>query len=853
MRDMRRESRLRRTVAAVVAVALIAGVLAIVAAGVVSGQETASGQDPTDCPVTNMGTLGAGTERVLQAEGRWTTGDCDSRFRAGSDAHSYRFEVRTGGRIRIELSSAEVDGYVYLLSADGERIADNDDGGAGLDARVERDLEPGSYLIEATTLGGRGRGPADFTLTVGRVAGCEATLLGSLEPGVDLTASGSWTLDTCGSRVEVEHPAHNYLFNLPSAGRVRIDLTSESGDPVLYFSSVDLPTLRGGEVATDDDGGGDRNSRVERYLPAGNYFIEATTYLARDQQPLRSDFTLRVHLVDEAAQQTQDFRIKVEKVEIPDEVVAGDPVRVHYRVGNAGGGDLPGGGNVTFVYVVGRAGGGRRLVDVHTPVGGPEGGWPAGVSYHSDDAVASATSAPNSTLMPLEITFDTNGSAYLFVGIFTEDADENELGWHGVWNNLTVFSGSTFGPTEVSVDGTAYVVSAEADDDGEVTTAVATVSDPGADVDEATRAKATYAAGVHTQLLDGLFERPAVAALAADAEPVAAPRAVSVARPSSSSLLDAFGSRYADDVAASGLAEVAGAAEAINPQAIEELLLARAASASAEYAYLASTWESLADRVGNGGALEFDEAFALQSQLAYAESVLAPAVAAGSIVAAARDAVLGWNDRGVQAMASELAICIPGESALQGALEAAGADVEGLVAVDAELRAALPLWGQAADNALCSAADVEDETYRFLERLALDGSEDLLELLLPAEEPTEEDPAPQTYPLRVVARLGDDGRIEFGAELLSGPQILPDVRYLRADAPAGEWRETSDVELDDEVLGRVRARRLADGRVEMGFVAGGEVHLPDIRYLPADPSEGVWFRGGEIEVSAGSG
>ncbi len=845
MRVMERESRMGRAVVAVVAVALIGGVLTVAATSVASGQETSSGQDPADCPVTSLGTLGSGTDRVLQADGRWTTEDCDSRFRAGSDAHTYRFEVRTGGRIRVELSSAEADGYLYLLSADGERIADNDDGGAGLDARVERDLEPGGYLIEATTLGGRGRGPADFTLTVGRVAGCEPTLLGPLEPGVDLTASGSWSLDTCGSRIEVEHPAHNYLFSLPSAGRVRIDLTSEHGDPVLYFSSVDLPTFKGGEVATDDDDGGDRNSRVERYLPAGNYFIEATTYLARDQQPLRADFTLTVHLVDEGAQQTQDFQIKVENVHIPGEVVAGDPLAVNYRVGNAGGGDLPG-GNATYVYVVGRGTDGRRVIDANTPIFQP---WPGGVSYHSDAGSASTTSVANPGLRPLEITFATAGPAWLFVGAFTEDANEDELGFHGSWHNLMVLSSPTFDPVAATVDGAAYHVSAEADDEGEVTTTVMLAADPQAEVDEATRAKAIYVAGVRTQLLDGLSDRPAVAALAENADPEAASQAVSVASPSSSSLLDAFGSRYADDVAASGLVEVAGAAEAINPQAIEELALARAASASAEYAYLASAWESLADRVANGGALAFDEAFALQSQLAYAESVLAPAAAAGSIVTAARDAVLSWDDRGVQAMASELAICYPGESALQGALEAAGADVEGLMALDAELRAALPLWGQAADNALCSAADVEDETYRFLERLALDESEELLELLLPTEEPTEDDPAPQTYPLRVVARLGDDGRIEFGAELLSGLQILPDVRYLRAGAPAGEWRETSDVELGDDVLGRIRARRLADGRIEMGFVAGGEEHQLDIRYLPSAVPEGVWFRSSEIEVT----
>ena len=119
-----------------------------------------------------------------------------------------------------------------LLAEDGSRITDNDDGGADLDARIERDLAAGAYIVEATTVGGRGRGPADFTLSISRVAGCEPVHLGTLEPGVDLTASGTWTIDTCGSFVVAEHPAYTYSFTLPQGGRVLIDLISADGDPV---------------------------------------------------------------------------------------------------------------------------------------------------------------------------------------------------------------------------------------------------------------------------------------------------------------------------------------------------------------------------------------------------------------------------------------------------------------------------------------------------------------------------------------------------------------------------------------------------------------------------------------------
>lgn len=106
---------------ALVAAALIGGLLVLEA-------PHASAQDP-ECEVTDLGTLGGETQE-LEANGRWTTEDCDSAFRAGSDAHSYSFQMEEGGRVRIDLLSSEADSYLYLLSDTGDRIADNDDGAA---------------------------------------------------------------------------------------------------------------------------------------------------------------------------------------------------------------------------------------------------------------------------------------------------------------------------------------------------------------------------------------------------------------------------------------------------------------------------------------------------------------------------------------------------------------------------------------------------------------------------------------------------------------------------------------------------------------------------------------------------
>ncbi|MCY3617267.1 MAG: hypothetical protein OXG66_06310 [Acidimicrobiaceae bacterium] len=805
------------------AVALLAAALAL------AGTSTALGQTE-DCDVADLGTLGSEAGSLLEAQGRWTTEDCDSRFRAGSDAHTYRFHVEAPGRVRIGLSSADADSYLYLLATDGSRITDNDDNGDGLDARVERDLAPGTYLVEATTVGGRSRGPADFTLTVSRVDGCDFVDLGTLEPGVALTASGTWSLDTCGSRFVTRHPAHAYSFSLPEAARVRIDVESENGDPVLSLAS-----LESGLVAADNNSGDLRNALIQEYLLPGVYFIEATTYYARDYQPLQADFTLTVRLIDELSQQ-QGPLLKIEDIRTPPEVVAGDPFSVHYRVGNIGGGALPDDGSHARIWLSGHAGRDRIL--------NLTGIWDAGVAYHTGEAAASATSTTTDEIEAFEATLSRHGPTWIFVGIVADDAEGNELGWHGLWHNLLVLSGPTFDPVTVSVDGAAYTVTAEADAEGKVTTTVSEVADPEAEVDRNVEARAIYAAGVRTQLLDGILERPEIADLPTMAEP----DPVSVPNPSSSTLLEALGERFAS---ADGVAEFRAAltrGEAINPVTVEESVLATSRSALSQYAAMAASWTSLLKRLDAGEAMSFEDALTVHSQLAYAERLIAPAVTAGEIVAAARAADRGWDDPAVKEMMDDQESCRPAPGALRDALKAAGvSNVDTLLALDAEMRLSRPVHGLAVDGALCGAAEADNANSRFLRRLSISGNFELRRLLRPVTAAL----TPDTHQLRIIARIGDDGRVEHGVELDSGRRVLPLERFLPADVPTGRWQLSAEVRVWPDPIGRIRARRLADGRVELGFIsADGSKIAPEIAYLAADAPTGVWFYSSEITVPA---
>ena len=830
---------LRFLALACAAVAVSAGLFTL------DARPTASAQDAA-CEVTDLGALGGETQQ-LETTGRWTTEDCDSAFRAGSDAHSYSFRVEEGGRVRIDLRSSGADSYLYLLTDAGERIADDDDGAAGRDARVERDLAPGAYRIEATTVGGRTRGPADFSLSVGYVEGCETIHLGTLTAEADLTATGSWTLETCGSRIVETHPAYNYSFTLPAGGRVRIELTSAHGDPVLSLAS---PTL--GVIGANDDGADGINARIEEYLVAGSYLVEATTYRQGDRQPLVADFELTVQIVDEAAAQNT-FILKVEETLAPDVVIAGEPFTVDFRVGNVGGSGLPE-DSFVILYAVG-----PRAFESLPEIPTFEALWQPGAGYHSSPDLASTTSVAVPFVRPIEVVLPRPGYSWIFVGALAfqvvegDDRYDHEISFHGIWRNLRVLTGPTYGPVTVSVDGASYNVEAADDEDGVVTTTVTSAADAEHEVDAGTEAKATYAAAVSATVLADVFERPGLEGLSGGSEPLE----VNIGNASSSTLLRLFAEEYHELLADTGFAASIARREALNPAEVEDFVLRAAGKATRQYASLAASWSALQERVAGGEALSFAEAYALKTELAYAERILAPVATAGNIVAAAREAEAGWLDPRVRAGQRALAAegTCDGPAALADAFDFAGTEgAERLLALNAELRASLPVFAAGSDAALCGARLVDGENARFLQRFGIE-SEELAALNAPEAIEVEEVAAPTapSHRLRIIARLGEDGRVEHAVELTGGPAagafVAPNSRFLPADAPAYTWYVTGDVEVGGGSIGQIRSRRLADGRIELGFRdAAGNAIAPSIRYLPADLPVGTWLVGGEIEV-----
>ena len=808
--------------------------------------DAALGQDDRRCAATALGQL-ADPAAPLEASGRWSTGGCESELRSGSQARHFEFEVAVAGRVRIELTSESADPYLYLFDADGNRLADNDDGGQLLNSRIERELGPGTYRIEATTVGGRTRGAASFALTIGFVDGCGIIPLGTLQPGTDLAAAGTWSHQTCGSRIVVAHPARNYVFQLPEPGRVRVDLTSTNGNPVLSMA-----TSEGAVIGANDDGGIGNNARIEQFLPAGAYIVEATTYSRGGLQPLAADFELFIRLIDELDRQQLPVP-KVEALVIPDRVIAGEPFTVHYRLGNVGGGDLHEVAPIVQVqgYGPGSSGGFVRHWFYNLAVTQPA--WGAGSAYHTGEVAASDSSEPLAGVAAQEMTLNRSGRSWVLIALFILDEERRGISYHSVWKHIDVIDGATFGPLRVRVDGSTFEVTAQPDADGTVVRTVTDLADREAAIGSLQRRQAVFAAGVRSVMLNGIFDRPVVSRLEELRTGAASvPRGPDIpAGPTGDSVRAAFARDYLTAVSESGLAGSHSAGLLTDPARVEDLVLSSAQVASRKYAALASSWRTLRNRLAGGAAISYAEALALLSQLRYAEGVLAAQVEAGELVRSARADEDGW-DGPVADRLSEFAreaACFGSDRDLARTLALAdGADPAAALELDAELRLALPLFGHLIDNAHCAISEIDDDNDQLLRML---GITPFQALQLPGYrfESTARAGEPDPHRLRILVRLHLDGRVEHAVELANGRRILPQRRFLAADSQIGAQHSSSAVELSGRSIGVIRSYRDAQGRILLSFLASDGAQIePRARILPSDASVGTWLRTSQIEV-----
>ncbi len=817
---------------------LLAALLALTGMLLLSAPAIGQEDEGVECLPTEMGEL----TDIATASGSWADSECNqSQFFDNRPGKLFSFTLTQDAVVRIDLSASERDALLYLLDEDRMLIESDDDSGPAGDSRIERPLSAGTYLIEASAVGWSGRTGGTFEIEVRLVDGCQDVVdLGPLE--TSLHAEGTFSQLGCESQFRPDRSSQRYRFELTEPLRVQIDLTSELADPYLYLLDED-----GLLLDRDDDRGGSFNSRIVRMLGVGSYILEATNWDDRDRKNLE-DAPFEVKII--VAQNRHN--IKVEAIDAPDRVVLGLPFDVHYRVGNLG--DAPLLATDGSVQV--------RIVRPYVPgwrtdrigVGDAE-RWRVGDSYHSGDSVAAFGSEPLPELHPFEGQFRwRTGPIELVLDVIVIDPDDELLSYHHLTRPILVLSGYEFEPVTVSVDDVEYRVSAIADETGEVTTSVVSAADAadsssaadeatdessedaepdeeGSTVDPDVSSRAIYTAGVLTQVLDG-FDATVASLQASVASlydldgrgglplsDVSPPQA-----PTLAALLETLRSTHSETLVHAGWSP-----EQLQGVQMAETIVVRAGRAAARRIdQFARDWAGLtaSDRV-----LSSDEALRVQAQLAMAAHVDAAIVEAALLVLAMRDAEDGWRDPAVAAARVAYARgidCAP--------------DPGALVVGDDVLRYVSLIYEHMLDRAYCGALAASREHRQLLFGLDLSVNPEIPE---PEDAPP---PAPQVAASRLLARVLEDGRIEFAIDLTNGERVLPTQRKLPADSPIDTWLRTSPVMHGGEELGHVYARRLEDGIVQATFVAAGADMSATARWIMRDDAHvDAWLISGALD------
>jgi hypothetical protein len=215
--------------------------------------------DPDPPPRTNVTWTPANGPRLRFHPSNTTRGNLATNSRRIGERYGneYRLQGSAGQRIRVTME-AQVDGYLMLFSADGQRlIAEDDDGGDASNPLLEVELpDDGVYLLVVTTYDDRTTG--NYSIRV------QLVLPDGIEVGGGLDAGDERTDDKY---------LEQWVFEGNAGQRVRIEMNAA------FDTVVKLLRDRQQLQENDDANADTTNSVIEFTLPAtGTYTVIATSY-----------------------------------------------------------------------------------------------------------------------------------------------------------------------------------------------------------------------------------------------------------------------------------------------------------------------------------------------------------------------------------------------------------------------------------------------------------------------------------------------------------------------------------------------------------------------------------------------
>jgi len=179
----------------------------------------------------------------------------------------------------------DYDTYLHLFDENCVQIAENDDGGPGLNSLIEQNLTAGTYFIGVSSFAVGQGGAYTLTTNCGEVTFDELCSENCVIDDIDCGGNVNTAFPQSACVSPRGTPFDAYRLEITDPANVTIDLT---GDYDTYLHLFDENCA---DVASDDDGGDGLNSRLSMDLPAGTYYIGASSYAAAAAGTLNLDVT----------------------------------------------------------------------------------------------------------------------------------------------------------------------------------------------------------------------------------------------------------------------------------------------------------------------------------------------------------------------------------------------------------------------------------------------------------------------------------------------------------------------------------------------------------------------------------
>ncbi|MFN7920424.1 MAG: hypothetical protein U0Q16_10020 [Bryobacteraceae bacterium] len=203
-------------------------------------------------------------------------------------AKPFKLTLEKRARVTLDMTSTEIDSFLWLLDDTAKAIAQDDNSGGGNNARIVAQVAPGTYTVVANTASVQSGG-----FEVKAVAEDSATCPVN-KVTIGETATGTLAESDCATRdLMLNNPsatqARYHEVTLASAGTLTVDASSFSFAPSLILVDSNGKRITSDSLVTTALVGG---AHIRRDLAAGTYGIIVTATNGRPgDYSIRTAFT----------------------------------------------------------------------------------------------------------------------------------------------------------------------------------------------------------------------------------------------------------------------------------------------------------------------------------------------------------------------------------------------------------------------------------------------------------------------------------------------------------------------------------------------------------------------------------